>query len=164
VSHEAGEALKNHTPLANQIRFEIARPPVLYNPGPVEIEGNALSWRKPQRKCSEGELWFASRDLISDGDPGAVFLDDGSYHHSRGHDPAGVRALAGNGTCCRSISVRQPDAERLGHHEQDHRKPDTDPDVVGILNPSLTGRGMAGISLSHLYCSDGRLNTSDNSS
>jgi hypothetical protein len=44
-----------------------------------------------------------------------------------------VCALAGNGTCCQSISVRQPDAERLGHHEQDHGKPETDPDIVGLL-------------------------------
>lgn len=50
MSHEAGEALKNNTPLANPIRFEITRQPVLYNPSPVEIEGSALSWRKPQKK------------------------------------------------------------------------------------------------------------------
>src|SRR4029077_11405887 len=65
---------------------------------------------------------------------------------------------------CRSISVRQPDAERLGHHERDHRKPDTDPDVVElhVLIPSLTERKWQNISLPCLYFSDGRLNTSDN--
>jgi amino acid transporter len=45
-----------------------------------------------REKFSESELWFALRDFISDGDPGAVCLDHGSHYHSRGHDSAGVRA------------------------------------------------------------------------
>jgi hypothetical protein len=93
-------ALKNNTPLANPIRFEITRQAVLYNPSPVEIEGSALSWRKPQRKV------FRKHDDLT------------QNINSNGFPAAG--------------QSRQPDAERLGHHEQDHRKPETAPDVVEL--------------------------------
>src|ERR1700674_5886593 len=63
----------------------------------------------------EGELWFASRDFISDRDPGVVCLNDGSHHHSRGHDPAGVRACRQRNMACLCAGDSGRVAFRLMH-------------------------------------------------
>jgi hypothetical protein len=72
-------------------------------------------------KFSDRRLWFASRDFVSDGNLGAVGLDDGSDHHAlaaqgvKGFPCAARLSLLANilvphGGICPNVLAQQRDA------------------------------------------------------